>query len=65
MILSNHLKDLSNPKGHEFIQNAKFTLIEQLTKTENTSKATLNLRLKQREDFLILKLDTFTPEVLN
>ena len=39
--------------------------MQRLTKTENASKATLNLRLKQREDFLILNLDTFTPEVLN
>ena len=45
-------------KGHNFTERAKFTLIKQLIKTENVSKATLKLRLKQREDFWILKLDT-------
>ena len=45
-------------KEHNFTQHAKFTLIKQLSKTENVSKATLKLRLKQREDFWILKLDT-------
>ena len=29
------------------------------------SKATLKLRLKQREDFWILKLDTLCPKGLN
>ena len=33
------------------LENEKFTLIEQLTKPENVSKATLKFRLKQRKDF--------------
>ena len=74
--LNNQWKNLSNQravpayvsfrkKEHNFIQNAKFTLIKQLTETENVSKATLKLRLKLREDFWILKLDTLTPKHLN
>ena len=51
-------------KGRNFIQHAKLTLIEQLTETENVSKATLKLRLKQKEDFQILKLKTLTPKSL-
>ena len=65
--LNNHRKDVSNPKaipvclyfrkeGHNFIQHAKFTLIEQLTDTDNVSKATLKLRLK---------LDTFSLKGIN
>ena len=51
----NNTKDWVHFKkgGHDFIQYAKCTLIEQLTKTENVSKAILKLRLKQREDFWI------------
>ena len=74
--LNNDWKDVSNPEaipacvhfrkeGHNCIQHAKLTLIEQLTNTENVSKATLKLRLKLREDFWILKLDTLSPEGLN
>ena len=55
--LNNHRKEVSNPKaipacihfrkeGHSFIQYTKFALIEQLTETENISKANLKLRLK-------------------
>ena len=66
--LKNHGKDVSNRKAlpayvrfqkkkeHNFVQHANCTLIEQLTETENVSKATLKLR----EDFWILKLDTLT-----
>ena len=75
IILSNHRKDVSNPKaipacvhfrkeGHHSIQHAKFTLIYQLTKTKNVSKATLKLRLKFRDNFWILKLDTLSPKGL-
>ena len=39
--------------------------MEQLTETENVSKTTSKLRLKLREDFLILKLDTLSPKGLN
>ena len=74
--LNNHQKNMSNPKaipacvhfrkeGQNFIQHAKFTLIEQLTKTENLSKPTLKLRLKLGEHFWILKRDTLSPKGLN
>ena len=67
---------MSNPKtiptcvyfrkeGHNFIQHAKFTLMEQVTETKNVSKAILKLQLKLREDFWLLKLDTFSPKGLN
>ena len=52
-------------KGDKFIQDTKFTLIEQLTETENVRKATLKLRLKLRQDMSILKLDTSSPKGLN
>ena len=32
---------------------------------ENVTKATLKLRLKRREDFWILKLDSLSPKGLN
>ena len=47
------------------MQHAKFTLIGQLTETENVNKATLILRLKRREYFWTLKLDTLSPKGLN
>ena len=52
-------------KGDNFIQDTKFTLTEQLTETENVRKATLKLRLKLRQDFSILKLDTLSLKGLN
>ena len=52
-------------KGHNFIQHAKFILIEQITETENVSKATLKFRLKLSEDFWLLKLDTLSPKAVN
>ena len=74
--LNNQPKGVSNPKaipacvhfrneGHNLIQHSKFTLIEQLNETENISKTALKLRLKRREDFWILKLDTLSPKGLN
>ena len=44
------------------MKHAKFTLIEQLTEISNVSK---ELRLKQREDFWIIKLETLAPKGLN
>ena len=46
---------------HNFIKHAKFALIEQLTEISNVSKDTLRLRLKRREDFWIIKLETLAP----
>ena len=47
------------------MKHAKFTLIEQLTEISNVSKDTLRLRLKRREDFWIIKLETNAPKGLN
>ena len=69
--LNNHRKDGNgnNPKaipasihfeqpGHNFNKHAKFTLIEQINNTINTDINVIKRRLKRREDFWILKLDT-------
>ena len=74
--LNNHRKDVYNPKaipacnhfkihGHNFMKHAKFTLIEQLTEISNVSKDTLRLRLKRREDFWIIKLETLALKGLS
>ena len=53
--LNNHSKDFNDPKaipgcnhfkihGHNFMKDAKFTLIEQLLKISNVSKDTLSLK---------------------
>ena len=76
--LNNHRKDAigNNPKaipasihfkqpGRNFNKHAKFTLTEQINNTINTDIDTIKTRLKRREDFWILKLDTLTPEGLN
>ena len=74
--LYNHRKDVNNLKaiptcnhfkmhGHNFMKHAKFTLIEQLMEISNVSKDTLRLRLKRREDFWIIKLETLAPKGLN
>ena len=75
--LNNHRKDVSNPtaipacahfrkEGHKFKSNMhKFTLIEQLTETKRFSKATLKLRLKHRENFSVLKLNTLSSKRIN
>ena len=47
------------------MKHVKFTLIEQLTEISNVSKDTLRLRLKRREDFWIIKLETLAPKGLN
>ena len=74
--LNNHRKDVNNPKaipacshfkipGHNFMKPANFTFIEQLTQISNVSKDTLRLRVKRREDFWIIKLETLTLKGLN
>ena len=76
--LNNHRIDANgnNPKaipasihfkqpGHNFNKHAKFTLIEQINNTINTDIDTIKIRLKRREYFWILKLDTLTPRELN
>ena len=50
--------------NHNFQGNAKFTLIEQITKTFTTT-VQLRLLLKNRENFWIQKLEILYPDGLN
>ena len=72
--LNSHRKDANgnNPKtilvsihfkqpGHNFNKHAKF----KLNNTIDTDIDTIKIRLRRREDFWILKLDTLTPKGLN
>ena len=73
--LNNHRKDEWKPdaipasrhfssKNHNFNTHAKFILIEQIRHIEiDTEK--IKERLKQRENFWILTLETLTPKGLN
>ena len=74
--LNNHRKDVKDPNalpadkhftlpGHDFNKNAKFTLIEKLTSTNKVATETLKERLKNRENFWIMKLRTLTHNGLN
>ena len=74
--LNNHKKDVKDPNavpadkhftlpGHDFNKNAKFTLIEKLTNTNKVATETLKERLKNGENFWIIKLRTLTPNGLN
>ena len=47
------------------MKHAKLTLIEQLMEISNVSKDALRLRIKRREDFWIIKLETLAPKGLN
>ena len=73
--LNNHRKDVKrkdsiqasqhfNQHNHEFNTDAKFTLIDKIQNT-NTSREIISTRLKQREDFWIIKLKTLLPNGLN
>ena len=72
--LNNHRKDVTrksipasnhfDDKDHKFERDAKFILIEKL-KTQNADKEILRKRLKVRENFWILKLETLHPKGLN
>ena len=50
---------------HDFIKHAKLTLKQLLKKVLNATRDTSKLTLKEREDFWILKLETFTLKCLN
>ena len=76
--LNNHIKyaNGSNAKAipasihfkqpdQNFKKHAKLTLIDQINNTINTDINTIKIRLKKREDFWILKLDTLIPKRLN
>ena len=73
--LSNHRKDVWKPdaitasrhflgKNHDFDTHSKLILIEQIHHVDiDTEK--IKERLKQRENFWILTLETLTPKGLN
>ena len=73
--LNNHQKDVWKPdaipasrhfsgRNHNFNTHAKFILIEQIRHVDiDTEK--IKERLKQRENFWILTLETLTPKGLN
>ena len=73
--LNNHQKDVWKPdaipairhfpgKDHNFNTHARFILTEQIRYVDiNTEKS--KERLKQRENFWILTLETLTPKGLN
>ena len=73
--LNNHRKDSHKDNSlqadqhfklpsHNFNQQTKFTLTEQLDNM-NIEKELATLRLKKREDFWILKLKTLHPHGMN
>ena len=74
--LNNHRKDVKNPNAipackhfnrhdHDFNNHGKIIIIEQLRNIRTTSTETLKERLKQRENFWIMKLETLAPLGLN
>ena len=74
--LSNHRKDVKNPNAipackhfnrhdHDFNNHGKIIIIEQLRNIRTTSTETLKERLKQRENFWIMKLEALAPLGLN
>ena len=73
--LNNHQKDVCKPdaipasryfsgKNHNFYSHTKFILIEQMRHI-NIDKEKIKERLKQRENFWILTLETPAPKGLN
>ena len=44
--------------GHNLNKHAELILIEQIYNTINTDRDTIKIRLKKKEDFSTLKLDT-------
>ena len=73
---NNHRKDVKDPNalpadknltlpGHDFNKDSKFTYIEKLTNTNKVATKTLKERLKNRENFWIIKLKTLTLNGLN
>ena len=74
--LNNHRKDVKNPnsipvckhfnsRDHDFNNHGKIIIIEQLRNIRTTPTETIKERLKQRENFWIIKLETLTPPGLN
>ena len=73
--LNNHKKDAKNRNAmpackhfnrhyHDFNNLGKIIIIEQLRNIRTTSTETLKERLKQRENFWIMKLETLAPHGL-
>ena len=54
-----------NRHDHDFDNHGKFIVIEQLKNIRATSTETLKERLKQGEDFWIMKLETLASFGLN
>ena len=74
--LSNHRQDVKNSNAipvceyfsrhhHDFNNHGKFIIIELVRNTRTTITETLKERLKQRENFWIVKLETLAPQGLN
>ena len=74
--LHNHRKDVKNTNAipaykhfnrhdHDFKNHGKIIIIEQLRNICTTSTETLKERLKQQENFWIMKLETLVPLGLN
>ena len=74
--LNNHRKYVQNPNAipafkhfnrhdHDFNNHGKIIIIEQLRNIHTTSTETLKERLKQRENFWIMKLETLASHGLN
>ena len=74
--LNNHRKEIKKPNaietckrfnnnGHPLSKHGKFIIIEQLRDINATPTETLNLRLRERENFWIKKLKTLTSYCLN
>ena len=72
----NHRKDIKNPHAieackhfynwnHVFHKHGKFILTEQLNNIKNTSTEVLKQRLKDRENYWIKRLKTFSLFGLN
>ena len=74
--LNNHRKDIKSPNAipackhfnrhdHDFNNHEKIIIIEQLRNILTASSETLKERLKQQENFWIMKLETLAPLGLN
>ena len=54
-----------NNNEHIFSNHGKLIIIEELRNINTTPTETLKLRLRERENFWIKKLETLTPYALN
>ena len=74
--INTHRYDVTSPKGgafdkhfnqsdHNYNENARFILIEQMRSPENATKLTIRQLLEDREDYWMSKLKTLIPDGLN